>query len=408
MHTLSNINRLYFAIPGIIYFAIVAWYAQNIPINDDFNSILDSVLRIKETSTGYFAQHNEHRIVILRAIATGYYSLFGEINFYWLTLIGNLFIVGIGWIFYKAASLKDARFLLLIYAVLFSYGYFESMIWATAAISNYGVIFFSLLMLYLLNNQKMLLAAVFSFLAVYSQGNGIIALLAGLVLLLLAREYRWAILWLLWTAVLAYFYFSDYINPPHHPNILEDLRHPARLAIHFAATAGSFIPIPKVAVLLGTALIVLFLFIAIKLAKNRFIFSAFLFVWATLAALSLTRSGFGYAQGASPRYAINSAVLIVLLMLGYAEVYRDKIKVFIAASIPYTAAVLLLIATNIFLLSQARDYFKAVYAPHQTIITVEGRRFHKPIYPEPIMPLAMNTLVQACHAGVYCATRLAP
>ena len=97
-------------LPPTIYFFFVYSYSLNLPFADDF-AHLDETIRIIQ-STNFseklsiiFAPHNEHRVVFTRLAFILSYVLFGEIDFRFLTIIGNTALVALFFLFLKTTIL---------------------------------------------------------------------------------------------------------------------------------------------------------------------------------------------------------------------------------------------------------------------------------------------------------------
>jgi len=74
-------------------------YIRNMPFQDEFATVLDFLLRYRETKTWHafatllFNQENEHRIVTSRLIFLALKGLTGKINFSAVAVLGDGFIV---------------------------------------------------------------------------------------------------------------------------------------------------------------------------------------------------------------------------------------------------------------------------------------------------------------------------
>jgi hypothetical protein len=141
-------------IPIIIYFTCWYIYSENIPITDDFPAIFSTISSyLKEHSlvNNLFKQHNEHLIVYDRFITLFYYWIFNEINLKYISLIGNLSLLPVLYIFWKTLKNKGIyKFAIIPIAFwLFNLANYENMIFAMASLQNNTIIFFYTLLIFL-------------------------------------------------------------------------------------------------------------------------------------------------------------------------------------------------------------------------------------------------------------------
>lgn len=212
--------------PVVVYFYFLSHYAINIPLFDDHafkNFILDyQKAAFFEKIQLIFSQHNEHRVAYTRIIVLLIYWFKGEIDYVWMMWIGNLSLFGIIYLFHKV--LKDSKLpfvaLLPLPCLLFSLALHENTFWGMASLQNFTVLFWALLLFYLLGFQKnntFFWAMAAGFGATFTSGNGFFALAVGGLILLLQKQWKWLVVWILFTSVLAFAYFSDYQRPPGNP-----------------------------------------------------------------------------------------------------------------------------------------------------------------------------------------------
>ena len=91
-----------------VYYGLVLLYNVNAPVSDDFgiaflfmNEYVDQFLLMEKLRV-LFSQHAEHRLMVPHLMVLLDYYIEGHVNFYSLGIIGNLGLIGILWIFYKA------------------------------------------------------------------------------------------------------------------------------------------------------------------------------------------------------------------------------------------------------------------------------------------------------------------
>ncbi len=324
---------------GVIasYYIIVLACSGNFPIGDDY-ALLDFLNKTSEAHSAgeflylLFSQHNEHRIVTTRLLFLLFQHTFGSINFTFLCLLGNLSIFGIYLLFLKNIPENYARnpyVFLFITCMLFQYGSAESMLWAMASISNYLVLLFAVLAFTFFagrKDQDIVIAMVFSMLAVYTQGNGLIVPLVGILMLLGQRRYTASTMMTFVTAGLFFFYFNGYHAPGHHSNPLESAFAPFEILFFAISFTGAVfgVSVPSYPTLTNLSIGVSFaaglivcLVTAYAVLKNPRKSATNILVWIncfvvlTGLVAALSRLNFGVAQALVIRYHVNSSLAIV-------------------------------------------------------------------------------------------------
>ena len=94
------ILRLIFIAPIVIFYLILVPNCVNIPIDDDFASLLLFINTFAKTE-GFFnkllllitQQYSSYKLIFENAIAALYFIVFGKINFIFLEIIGDLFVL---------------------------------------------------------------------------------------------------------------------------------------------------------------------------------------------------------------------------------------------------------------------------------------------------------------------------
>jgi hypothetical protein len=213
-----------FLFPIVIYFGFINVYAINIPYVDDhglkgFIVKFFSCKTIKGKISAVFAQHNEHRIALTRIILLIVYFFKNEIDYKWLIWIGNFFLLGILYVFYKYFKFRsiDTKFLLPLPWVLLTFLQNENTYWGMASIQNFGIVFLCLSAFLALEKQNFTLTIIMISIAVFTSGNGFIALGIILGILIVKRNYKQWVLLIGLIILLSTFYFFDYQTPPATP-----------------------------------------------------------------------------------------------------------------------------------------------------------------------------------------------
>lgn len=363
-------NRKMLFLPIILiafYYTVVFSFSSNFPISDDFALI--EFLNEYSSTNGFCQklmlfcnQHNEHRIATTKIVFLSYYKIFGTLNFTHLCLIGNLAILAIYFLLLQQLhndTNTKTPFLLILFTtcMLFQYGSGESMIWAMASISNYYVLFFTLLSLVFLKKNKVphfALAAIFAVLSSCTQGNGLAALIVGALYLFSQKRYYFFICWLLTTLVVFFFYFSNYTTPGHHSDPLYFFSHIGKIILFMFAFLGSafgigsshhpiltnFFLLPSLLTGLCMSMITLY-FIFSKTYKDGNIFIWFnIFIMITAFLTAVTRINFGLSQAMISRYHINSSLMAISTVIIIFESLKWKHIDFKISRFPFKILIL--------------------------------------------------------------------
>ncbi len=243
------------ALPVLAYCVLLASTAVDVPYLDDYDVVLRFLLEAGEPDGEplrlLFAQHVEHRLVLVRAIALTMVSATGHVDFSALAWIGTLGLAllatGLFVAFRPTASL-GAKCLVFAPVVLFLFQpqSWDAFFWATSSLSNLWVLPLALATLLLLSRQgpramagAVLLAAV----AVVAQGNGLLVLPGGLVLLGMQHRWRAAAFWAAASLLIGGLYALDFRPVDGAPSLLDSLQRAPTLihyALNFLGSAAGF------------------------------------------------------------------------------------------------------------------------------------------------------------------------
>ncbi len=326
----KGIIALLAVIPAIWYFKLFFQKAQNIPHWDDY-AIIRTIDHLQNASfleaiKLFFAQHNEHRIVLTRLLAWFITLLNGSLDFKTLAFLGNLFLLGILyvlWQYFKSKGHSVWLFLPII-PILFHFRLWENTYWGMASVQNFGVVFFMLLCFWQFNQHK--IPFLFSFLAVFTSGNAIVFLpIIGFLVLIFNKERPKLKLWLLWCLFLIILYFFNYTKPEDltgfdFNNILGKLK-------GFWVMLGSFVEIGAkgnfdfwflFSLVAGLTLTLLFLLLNWRFYSQNKEFDSFLwaiamFVFGSALAVAVSRYNFGEYVFLVGRYKIYSILLVIIV-----------------------------------------------------------------------------------------------
>ncbi len=342
-------------LPVFYFFYIIISFSTGIAYEDDYGA-LDNYHRMMfspeaiDKIKGFFAQANEHRLAFGRILMLVVHLLHGSPDPRFQIIIGNLFLIGILWLFYRFFHQTGHPFIYFVPValILFNLVHYENAYWAITAIQNYPVIFFAMLCAYGLSRQSdagNATGIATALLASFSCGNGIAIWIVGALTLIVQKRYRFLIIWLLMAvSALAFYLGFDYIIHSRDRSAL--LRHPFENIWVFLCFLGGlfygdfdhvqtqkFYPDVAVSILAGAFVLVVSLWWFLSFFLNRtgkhqqpysFLSGILAFLLATAAMLIVSRPVgsnivFG-GQFISQRYLIFSvvswaAVYLALLFL---------------------------------------------------------------------------------------------
>jgi len=339
-----------------IHIAIINGYAVNIPNYDDYNAVLNFLLRFQDTDSWrdkinlVYAQHNEHRIVTDKIFILLDYCVFGKVSFRHLIFLSNTFLLSILVLLFigHRASRKSMYYFLPVPLILLNIGSGELLLWAMSSVQIIGTFALALWCIYFLFSSNAIafevrfwIALLLGLIATFSSGNGFLVLVICLVGLLIQRQkYVYSAIWLVITLLATMMYFKGYVTPEGHPDIFHTLASKPHLLIsHFFVLLGNYFSI-------GTPFQ-----LAIKIFSGFFIFSVILyyfwnaklhkinpgylystwFLVVTCMATSLSRSGFGVDQAQTSRYQLCSYLVVVFVYLSLIAVLDVKEKTYKAS-----------------------------------------------------------------------------
>ena len=429
-------------LPLLAFCAVLAhnfWYvngnAINIPHQDDiydfvqFVSVVENTGSTSERFKVLFSQYNDHRTSATRALVYGIYLVEGELNFHTLTLVANLGLWLILFLFYLTVRKEKYRwvYLLISSLLLLHLRYVEITLFSQGAFAYYYVCVYAfacILMLHRVSGPKFLLAAVFCTLSSLTLASGQIAWLLGFVTLshqclVNRRSLMWPMVWLLTAAVMLMLWHSGFTDVPHKitsdmlakhdesielsnsvgwgksaiidPDYMQTL---TRYAAFFLVLLGSGLVYFSEfsAGVFGFIVLAALLFVTLKFSKHDDIRLA-LFCWFLVgfsAAVTVGRSLIaGPEYILSSRYTFISALLLCTLVL--------LLQVRFASKRP---ALLLLLIPAVMYWSYFNFYFEARSERY-----MQGRylEFNRGRFPVILMPAGESEKIvnEAISAGIY-------
>lgn len=335
-----TIQILVALLPFLLIVALVKHFGVNVPVTDQY-ALVPLFKKIDAGTLGFrdiWAQHNEHRIVFPRIVlltlaslthwsikaevatslliaAAGYYALFLILQRLPYGEKTRLFVIGATSLWY------------------FSPVQWENWLWGWQ-VEWFMCVTASLWALYLLFSvapkpkpgPKLIVAAIFGFIATFSLGSGPIIWIVGLTTLGLRKMHKSQIyFWILCSVLSIGLYTVGYKNPPLRPTTRDQLvlfvHKPMQFVSAYLAYIGRPIAAePYAAMLSGSMLIAIFLVVMAILYKKRLFKEYSVLVGMALYTLiagmltTISRLDFGVAGGLSSRYTALSNLFVISLV----------------------------------------------------------------------------------------------
>jgi len=159
---LSSLVLIIILLPlGIYYYAVIE-HAINIPKGEDYQAILESFKEFLNKSSSLeglkhlFGFYNEDRILFVQVSSLLSYYAIGEINLKFLTIWGNIGLLGILWILFRSLEIENKTLLYFIPVpyLLLNPIYYDLSLWALASMQIIFSLLFSFISLYTLKKKN--------------------------------------------------------------------------------------------------------------------------------------------------------------------------------------------------------------------------------------------------------------
>jgi hypothetical protein len=316
-------------LPAIAAYWILCRQALFVPFEDDYAVVLAFANHYEHLPTLQAKvldiaaeQVNEYKLVFAHSIVASEIELTRHLNFAVLTTLGNLFLLPIGyflWLTYQDEGIAlNQRLLefLPISFLFFSLTYWPNLNWATTALQNIPVVFFSLAAIYFLLPRKMigltrvrlLLACLAAAVAALTSANGFLLCPVGLLILLPRRDYARSVAWCASLVLPLAAYLYHYSRVPRPADIGSYVTRP----LFFLAFLGcGAVPSRWPAAAVGLVILGI-LWLAVRSRYDGMNPVAFYFmVWivATALLVAWVRGAGSFAIGS--RYSIYSILLLI-------------------------------------------------------------------------------------------------
>lgn len=343
-------------VPFLLYLLLLRHFWFNAPVWDDYDGTLNSVLVLKDAASArewlglLLNQHNEHRIALARLVAWTMFTLFGQVDFRALVVIGNLAWLGILVLF--CAELRD-RLPAPVFAaaalLTLQLSYYEASLLSMAALSNVGAIFFAFACIFFADRDgsaSAIAALCLGIVAAGAQASGLFALPVAVAFCATRGRRMRAAGLAVAAAALWIVYFVGYVRPANHPSILAGVTHPLESIHLFLIIAGGIYPGRWVPIAIAA-----FVFAVLGWSIRRGLWQVspttmawIAYIFVCISATTAGRVGFGTFHAS--RYAIYSSCLVALALLAAAAVTQPWSRRRAAAAVAACAAASLLITNS--------------------------------------------------------------
>ena len=242
-------------LPIAAFFVYFFALRYNIPWFDDYENIpyfLDRFLTaptFADKMTALLRPNNEHRVLYARLVVLGQYFLTGGLNFGNLMLWGNLALVLIFFLLYRALRWQERASgvalvgLLPVPLLLFTAQNYIMTFTAIFSLQYLAIITLVMLTLFVLTANRPLnlgLALGLGLLSTFSMGNGLLLWPAGAGVLFIQRRWLALGIWLGVGAVGIYLYFRGYpMQQGNEEGFTYVVQHPLQTIAGFLIFAGS-------------------------------------------------------------------------------------------------------------------------------------------------------------------------
>lgn len=349
------ISALFVAFPPIIFYSLLTARGLNIPYLDDYDGVLGFLNRMVQldpfgAKVSYLIarQDSEFKLVLMHGVAWIQLALGGHVDFRLLGAIGNgsiLLLAIVLWKLFLPGQKDTAQRLAWFIPVpwlLFQLQYWDALNWATPGLQHLPVLPFALGAVYFLLRPK---RASFSLglaclaLAASSDGNGLIMIPIGMLILGLRRRYTRLAGWVAVSAgciaMYAYHYHAILSEASGHGTAIMlsstaahrslfsvILRMRPLYVVSFMGNAAGFAFLFKTSsIILGILLCLFFASLVFRgyYRRNPAVFYSLLFLLATSIGVAGLRSDFGLEQSLLPRYTIYSVLFVILAWFAIVE-----------------------------------------------------------------------------------------
>lgn len=330
----------------LLFFIFLSRFSVNIPITDDYFTILDfsnnyfSSDSVQEKLSLFVSFYDESRRITLRSLTIGMHFFSEEVNIKWLILIANCCLPLMLFLFHRSVSAEKNRWgiLLIIALLLFQFASYDSVVFANDGIQYQFLILFMMGSLFMAQKKSLfsqIIALILGVFSVFSYGNGL--LVFPLVMLFFIIEKRWKLLflWLAASCVVSVLYLWGFPSSGAALHIFP-LKDYFIYSCCFLGSGFQFMYQLYIPFFAGLLVWILFAFLTIKkyYKKNFFIYGLMLFVLISSLAAAQFRLSFGLAESISNRYGLFSLLVFSASIIALFQVCSEtKQKILLPVSL---------------------------------------------------------------------------
>lgn len=335
---IENYFLFSFLIILIFFFSRISLDALNVPIWDDYKTILGFANKFNNENN-LINKFNlivepfyESRMIMLRTLVAIQMCLTNQVNFKTIILITGVVYFFIFIFLYKTTMLKEEKKIIFFSLALFHFQFqsYDCLLWATAGFNFVFTIFCALFSFYFLTkntNKGTLLSLIFGFLAALTYGNGWLVL--GILVFFLAYKKRFlqASIALIFCIIIGAFYFN---NPSLSFNHIHAKAGFMEYLFYYLAFCGSAFRFFNHSFLCIVSGLVINIFITYLLLRKYYLINMslflcllFLLVSSAITAYFRTPDG-GLSQALSPRYGMYSQMLLLCSAIAWLQLFALK------------------------------------------------------------------------------------
>ena len=245
----KTLTQIGIILPIFFFLLMLFTYAVNVPWMDDTDAFPDFLGRFLEAKNFdervwlLFKPNNEHRIVYAKLMNLLHYGITGTLNMRTLTIISNITLFGMLWIFWrviKEQKLSTLYFLPVPFLLLHPQYYLTSL-WTITGFQYQPVVFFGLLGVYLLSKNTLwtFFGAVLAvFFDSFTMSNGLFYWLVGFVILALQGRYKMLGIWVIFTLATFKLYFYKFDTQANDQGFQYFFQHPQESFFGFFTHLG--------------------------------------------------------------------------------------------------------------------------------------------------------------------------
>jgi hypothetical protein len=217
----KTLTQIGIILPIFFYILMLFTYAVNVPWMDDTDVFPDflgkflSTQNLDEQLRLIFNPNNEHRVVYAKILTLSHYAITGTLNMKTLTILSNVTLLGMLWLFWKVVKDHDLPlfYFLPIPLFLLQPQYYLTSLWSITGLQHQPVIFFGLLGMYLLSrntHKTFFMAMIVVFLNSFTMSNGLFYWIVGMIILALQGRYKILISWIILAVITFKVYFYQF------------------------------------------------------------------------------------------------------------------------------------------------------------------------------------------------------